>query len=107
MVEGPSGTSGYAQIAIPKDIISNVKDLKVQLDDKQIEYQIDSSNDSWLVNFTYNHSIHIVKVSLGSGSIGILQPLLYVIIGVIISISLIVILTLKKRLRYFSTNTGV
>jgi len=88
---GPSNTTGYAQVAIPKILISNKNKIKVYLDDDEISYQIESENDSWILLFKYKHSIHEVVITLGSTPSGWRIPgfftestLLGLILGIII-----------------------
>lgn len=62
---GPSGTTGYINVTISKTLISNVADIKVYLDGEAITYTTISKDNSWLIHFTYQHSSHNVKLSLG------------------------------------------
>jgi hypothetical protein len=65
-VSGPSGTTGYVNVYIAKSLIGDISTLKVYLDGNQIDYTAVSTNASWLLHFTYQHSTHRVIVSLGS-----------------------------------------
>jgi hypothetical protein len=65
-VSGPSGTRGYVDLCIPKSLVSDVSGLKVYLDRNQTEYAAQSQGDTWLLHFTYHHSVHSVTVNLGS-----------------------------------------
>jgi hypothetical protein len=63
-VSGDSGTSGYTKVFIAKTLLSDAQNLKVQLDGKQLTYQLSETDDSWILSFTYNHSTHQVSVYL-------------------------------------------
>jgi len=65
-VTGPSGTTGYVDLYIPKSLISDVSDIKVYLDGNPLAYSTESQGDSWFVSFTYHHSTHEVVINLGS-----------------------------------------
>ena len=65
-LSGPSGTTGYTNITIPKDLTGEITGLKVHLDENQINYTTVSTDASRLLHFTYQHSTHKVTVSLGS-----------------------------------------
>jgi parallel beta-helix repeat protein len=65
-VNGTSGTSGYVEITIAKSLVSSIQDVKVYLDGDQLNVAISDDGDAWLLNFTYKHSTHQVKVSLAA-----------------------------------------
>lgn len=59
---GPSGTMGYGLVTISKALVENITNLRVYLDGKPLESFITSTNDSWIVSFTYSHSTHHVTI---------------------------------------------
>jgi hypothetical protein len=65
-VTGPSGTTGYVNLYVPKSLITDISSLKVYLDQNQLSYTYQDSGDSWVVLFNYDHSTHMVTVDLGS-----------------------------------------
>ncbi|MCW4010620.1 MAG: InlB B-repeat-containing protein [Candidatus Bathyarchaeota archaeon] len=65
-VSGPSGTSGYVVVSIPKSLIINIANLQVLLDGQALNYATDSQRDAWEVFFMYAHSTHNVVVNLNS-----------------------------------------
>jgi hypothetical protein len=67
-VSGPSNTTGYVDIYVPKSLINDVSNLKIFLDENPLPYSTESQSDSWLLSFTYHHSIHQVTINLGSAS---------------------------------------
>lgn len=67
-LDGPSGTIGFANFTVAKDLISNPAGIKLFLDGNQIDYIIMSTPDSWLLYFNYQQSSHGVSVDLGSAA---------------------------------------
>jgi hypothetical protein len=65
-VTGPSGTTGYVKVTIAKSLVANAAGIKVYLDENQLNYEVTSNADSWLLVFTYTHSTHNVMVSLAT-----------------------------------------
>jgi hypothetical protein len=87
-VSGESGTTGYVDVFIPKSLMSDVSNLKVNLDGNILTSSTESQGDSWLVSFTYHHSTHEVTMYLGSAqstSSAESQLGTYAIVGVIIT----------------------
>jgi hypothetical protein len=63
-LEGPSGTTGFANVTIAKDLIAETAGLKIYLDGNQTNYTATSSDTAWLLHFTYQHSTHNVTINL-------------------------------------------
>ncbi|XHH07577.1 MAG: hypothetical protein ACFCUE_08295 [Candidatus Bathyarchaeia archaeon] len=63
-VTGKSGTTGYVKLIIAKTLLPQAQNLKIQLDGKQLNYTLIQTEDSWLLEFNYNHSTHQVTVNL-------------------------------------------
>jgi len=84
-----SEPTGYSDVFIPKDIVGNIR-AEVFCDGKKVDHDISSIEDSWLLHFTYNHSVHEVVISLTGVSapfelpINDLLPFLLVSIGIIL-----------------------
>jgi nitrous oxidase accessory protein NosD len=93
-VSGPSNTTGYVKVTIAKSLVTNAENIKVYLDGNQLNYDVTSSADSWLLTFTYAHSKHNVMISLATNeaeeallsndliSIAVLIVLIAAVIGV-------------------------
>mgnify|MGYP000875337242 CR=1 FL=1 len=62
-VSGDNGTTGYVNVNIPKSLITDASKLAVYLDDARVEYILESQGESWILSFTYHHSVHQVTVS--------------------------------------------
>jgi hypothetical protein len=67
-VDGTSGTAGYVKITIAKSIVANAENIKVALDGNQLNYEVTSNADAWLLTFTYMHSTHHVRISLAANA---------------------------------------
>ncbi len=107
-VSGPSGTAGYAQICVPKSLISDPTALRVSIDGTETQFSSFSTDDVWLITIIYTHSSHEVVMDLdaepssnGTGSIGDVlgNPLVLVaIIAVLVAvIAVLLIINLKGK----------
>lgn len=65
-LSGPTGTTGFVDVAIAKTLIANIADLRVYIDGASLNYVAASTPDSWQLHFTYIHSTHSVIVNLGN-----------------------------------------
>ena len=65
-VNGPSGTTGYVNVYVPKALISDAANLKVLLDGNTLSFNAESFADSWFISFTYPHSNHEVTLEMDS-----------------------------------------
>jgi hypothetical protein len=68
---GPNGTTGYTKVTVAKTLVANITDIKVYLDENEIPYTATSAGNSWLLVFSYAHSIHDISVSLKAVSRGL------------------------------------
>jgi hypothetical protein len=94
--EGPSGTNGYVNITLEKDPTFNPQNIKVLFDGQPIEYDVDSTSQSWLLFFTYTHSTHNIVVNFKADEISefpscIILPLFL--------IGTVVVIIYRNRLR--------
>jgi uncharacterized integral membrane protein len=69
ILNGPSETTGYANVTVAKDLIGEIGRLKVYLDKIQANYTAVSTEASWLLHFTYQHSTHKAVVELSSPAV--------------------------------------
>jgi len=65
---GPSGTTGYVDVYIPKSLINDISDLTVYVDENPINYNSESQADSWILSFSYTHSEHKVTIDLSAAA---------------------------------------
>ncbi|MEM2129704.1 MAG: LamG domain-containing protein [Candidatus Bathyarchaeia archaeon] len=106
-VSGESGTMGYVNVYIPKSLIGDTSLLKVYLDGAQIEYTVESQADSWLLFFSYQHSTHIVTISLGPQElVEIFGNWVFYVIIIIIIIVVVIGIWLALRRRGANQNTS-
>lgn len=101
-VAGDSDTSGYANVYIAKNLVSDASLISVYLDGNKLDYSVIATEDSWILHFTYSHSSHDVTVKLVNSSLfGIsmfgdwLIPIIVVILVVVVAI--VVAVAIKKR----------
>ena len=65
-VNGPSGTTGFVDMRIAKNLVANIANLKVYIDANNLDYTATSIADSWLLHYSYSHSTHSITVNLGT-----------------------------------------
>lgn len=75
---GPSGTMGYARVFISKELVANISDLKVYVDETQVDYVAAPTDDSWLLYFVYEHSTHNIVVVIPEFPSVLILPLLMI-----------------------------
>jgi prefoldin subunit 5 len=67
-VSGPSGTPGTTNIVIPKQLLvgieSSINDIFVTLDDEQVVFTYTEHPKTYVLQITYTHSTHVIKVYL-------------------------------------------
>lgn len=63
-VEGPSGTTGYTNVIIPKSLVEDSSTIRVYVDEDEMTRECVSQGDAWSLTFTYSHSTHQVVVDL-------------------------------------------
>jgi hypothetical protein len=108
-VSGPSGTTGFVDVAIAKNLVADITSLKVYLDGSSMNYTATSTSDSWLLHFTYSHSTHSVRIDIGSQrNLGLTPfietPLGMVIlsIGIIVAIAVLLLVFRRKRRKKYN-----
>ena len=99
---GPSGTTGYVNVYIPKSLISNISDLKVYVDGNLITHNSESQIDSWVVLFNYSHSVRKVIIDLSATSSEVsetsIELIIYItIMAVVIATAVATIVIRRKR----------
>ncbi|HSV49686.1 MAG TPA: hypothetical protein VLH35_05165, partial [Candidatus Acidoferrales bacterium] len=98
-VTGPSNTTGYVQYRIAKSLLASVQNVKVYLDGNQLNVNITSEGDSWLLYFTYHHSSHQVIINLNAQNnvAPEFTSLVWIVVPVAVGALLIITLALKRR----------
>ena len=64
VVSGPDGTKGYVKTTIAKNLVSNPENIQVYLDGNELNYDVSSIVDAWILTFTYSHSTHQISIEL-------------------------------------------
>jgi PKD repeat protein len=97
--EGPSGTKGYVSINLEREPSFDPQGVTVFLDDQPIEYDIDSTNQSWILHFTYTHSIHNIVVNFNVDEMSEFSAwaILLMLIMIVINVSLLFYFRKRNR----------
>jgi hypothetical protein len=53
---GTSSTTGYAQVCIPKTLVSDIQTLGVNIDGKSTAFGVESQDDVWVISCLYTQS---------------------------------------------------
>ena len=64
IASGPSGTKGYVDLYIPKNVLDDISQLKAYVDGNQISFNSKSQSESWLISFSYSHSQHQITLTI-------------------------------------------
>jgi len=105
VASGPSPSTGYVEIYVPKSILGDISKLTATVDGHKVSFDYESQADAWLITFSYTHSSHTIVMAMGedqqapvdSGNNG--QIILYVVIPVVVAVvvTLAAIGLLKRR----------
>jgi outer membrane protein assembly factor BamB len=96
-VTGETGTTGFVEVKVAKSLVGNVADLKVYLDGASLDYSAQSTNDSWVLCFTYAHSTHSVIVNLGAASSPIMWFITVAVVVAVVGACLLLYFRKRKR----------
>ena len=105
-VSGDEGTRGYVDVNIPKSLVSDISDVKVYLDDEQIEYSSQSQGNGWLLHFTYHHSTHLVNISLDSSSsllpaqtsgLGLVEIVILAVMCILVAVTILAVFMVFRK----------
>jgi len=102
-VTGPSGTAGYVDVYVAKNIVKDINDVKAHVDDSEVNYTSSSIQDSWLIHLTYQHSSHEVILSFDPETpldLGITTELA-IILGAAIAIVLVSVVAISVDLQWY------
>jgi len=106
-VSGSSETTGYVRAHVAKSLVQDISKVKVYLDGNLQNYTETSTEDSWIIYFTYHHSIHNVLMNLNSSTSQSFTTIPFetvAIIAVIIILIVVIGLVLKKSRHKENTN---
>ena len=63
-VSGVTGTTGYAEIFIAKSLADDPSKIQASLDGQAANFTLTSTEDAWVLYFSYHHSAHEVIFTL-------------------------------------------
>jgi hypothetical protein len=103
-VNGTTGTAGYVEITIAKNLLSSVQNVKAYLDGSELVVSITSDETSWFLSFNYLHSTHNVKINLATSATDVTFVGLDFLLGLGVGLGIAVVgvcllFYLKKRNR--------
>jgi hypothetical protein len=100
-VNGTAETAGYVKFTIAKSLVSNAENIKVYLDGNQLNYEVTSNADSWLLSFTYMHSTHQVMISLAANeprsTLLSIESLALIAVVVVIAVAVVIGLVVWRK----------
>ena len=100
---GPTGTTGYVNVIIPKSLVADISTIKVFVDETAISYTSTSQTDSWTISFTYQQSTHQLRLGLDEPvmqSIGLpvdLTVIIGAVLVVTVALAVVVVLLVKRK----------
>ncbi len=102
-VQGPEGSTGRADVTIPKSMVSDASGFRVYIDGEEYSYSKAEQADAWVITFQYHHSTHQVtltfnadsSVAVPSNGQGILE--IVAIVGVAVAVTAVVVVFLTKK----------
>jgi hypothetical protein len=68
-VTGPSGTAGFVRAVIAKESLTSGENLIAQIDGKDLNYSVTSTDDSWIYYFSYSHSTHKISLHISENDV--------------------------------------
>jgi hypothetical protein len=100
-VSGPTGTKGYTKATIAKSLAPDFAGFTVSLDGKQIDCTVTSSEEYWIIAFTYSHSSHQVTINLSSDAKTSQTPpadstILFAILAIILTGSILALIIFRR-----------
>ncbi len=100
-VTGPSGTPGYARVAISRELVAAPSNIRVFMDGSETAFTLEGTTDAWILVLTYTHSTHSVVASLGAaqdvGPIGFDMTILVVALVAILPVVIIALYLKRSR----------
>jgi hypothetical protein len=108
-VGGPTDTTGFTEVRIPKSLVSDVSALRVRVDGNEHAYAIASQADAWVITLQYHHSIHQVTVNINgftasiSVSGGVLEEIAIVALAVAVAALAVGLVAVVKKRKPAST----
>ncbi|MCW4025217.1 MAG: hypothetical protein NWF01_09315 [Candidatus Bathyarchaeota archaeon] len=82
------GAADFVNVSIAKSYLSNTSHLRVYLDDAQVDYQVLSSDDFWILTFAAPENMHQVKIDFAASE----EPFSPILIGGIVTAIILSIL---------------
>jgi hypothetical protein len=100
-VTGPTGTSGYVNVSIPREMVDKASSIKLTMDGTEVQFQLGQNASAYTIWFGYTHSSHHLVLSFGAAQSGdqtnsLLLPILAIVIVALLAISAVWILRRRR-----------
>ena len=105
---GNSSTTGYAQVCIPKTLVSDIHTITVNIDGKPVTFTSESQDDVWVISFVYTQSQHdfTIKLPLTQMLSSTATPWIAIVIVIAVLIALVAIAVVIRRRRRTATTVA-
>jgi len=102
-VNGPEGTTGYVRVTLTKNLAPDMSKLKILVDSSNCDYAYQETNASWIVTFTYTHSVHQVYINMGQETVAEFSPITFTLL--LLATGVLLALLSKRRVQKRSLNS--
>ena len=104
-VAGETGTAGYVDACIDKNLVENVSTIHAFIDGTEAAYTVSEIGNSWILHFTYHHSSHNIQFDLAgeteSSAVPEIAPetmfLVITVLAIIVVFVAVLVFTQKKH----------
>lgn len=101
-LSGPSGTAGTTNIVVPKQLLigikSSIDEVLVTVDDEQVDFVYTEEPEAYVLQTSYTHSTHVIKIFL-KGQPPTPFPLYMLVIAIALSVAAVGIALYTIRIR--------
>jgi hypothetical protein len=107
---GTSSTTGYVQVCIPKNLVSDIQTLGVNIDGKSINFTSESQDDVWVISCVYAQSQHTFTIQIPFMSM--ISPATTPWIAIVVVIAVLIVLVaigvaIRRRRRTAATVASI
>ncbi len=96
---GTSSTTGYAQVCIPRTLVSDIQTLGVNIDGKSIAFTSESQDDVWVISCVYTQSQHVFTLQIPFVEMlsPATTPWIAIVIAILIALVAIAVVIRRRR----------
>jgi hypothetical protein len=98
---GTSRTTGYANVCIPKNLVSDIQTVKVNIDGRPVSFTSASQEDVWVISCVYTQSYHAFTIQIPFMQMlsPATTPWITIVVVIIILIALVATAVVIRRRR--------